>query len=111
MKRKTVSILGLVIAMAASAVEVQARIRWHHESVVYFQVWELGKCACQTSFVQSWQRADTLPTVNERRAAMQAAKADRKICRRAAKQRAHEAYLQSRKERVEARRLLREEPR
>ena len=110
MKRRTIAILGLIIAMSGSSAEVHARVRWHHESIVYFQVWELGKCGCQTAYVQSWQRADALASADEQRTAIRAAKADRKTCRRAAKQRAHEAYLQARKERVEARRL-RENPR
>lgn len=107
MKHRTIVILGFIIAMLGSSAKVQASVRWHHESVVYFQVWELGKCGCQTAYVQSWQRADRLASADEQRSAMRAAKADRKTCLRAAKERAHEAYLQSRKGRVEALRLLR----
>ena len=111
MKRQTIVGLCFIIAVVGSSAQVYASVRWHHESVVYFQVWELGKCGCQTAYVQSWQLADALASADEQRTAMRAAKADRKTCLRAAKVRAHEAYLQSRKERVEARRLLRENPR
>lgn len=104
------AVLALLLALSGSMTEVRAAPRWHHETMVYFQVLELGKCECTTAFVRSWQRADTLTSVEENRAAMRTAKADRKACNRAAKQRAHEAYLQARKERVEARRL-RENPR
>lgn len=111
MKSRTIVGLCFIIAMVGSSAEIYASVRWHHESVVYFQVWELGKCGCQTAYVQSWQRADALTSADEQRAAMRTAKIERKTCRRAAKERAHQAYLQSRKERVEARRLLRENPR
>ena len=104
MKLRTMVVLGVVIASGSMA-EVHAAVRWHHETVVYFQVLELGKCGCETAFVQSWQRADALTSVDEHRAAMRTARADRRTCRRAAKLRAHDAYLQARKERVEARRL------
>lgn len=103
MRLRTMAVLCVVMAVSGSMTEVHARVRWHHETVVYFQVWELGKCACRIAYVQSWQRADSL-TSREHRAAMRTAKADRRVCRRAAKQRTHEAYLQARKERVEARR-------
>ena len=49
MKLKTMVLLGVVIALSGSAADVYARVRWHHESVVYFQVWELGKCGCRSA--------------------------------------------------------------
>lgn len=99
-----VIVLGVAFLLAGSVTDVHAAVHFHHESIVYLQVWQLGKCECHIAYVHSWQHADTLGNTAAYRAAMRTASVERKSCRRAAKQRAHEAFVQARKERIEARR-------
>lgn len=99
----------LVIALIASITIVlvepsalYAAVRWHHETAVYFDVWDKGKAECQATYLRATKDAQMRSTLEERRAALKSAKETRKSCRREAKEQAHAAYLKSRNERLQA---------
>ena len=95
---------GLLISIAPAT---SGAVRWHHETAVYFDVWDKGKAQCQAMYAQAIAEAQRLPSDVERRDATRVAKAQRKICRQEAKRAAHEAYLKARKERGDAIRAAR----
>jgi len=94
-------VAGFAIPLAAPP-SAFAASRWYHETAVYFDVWDKGKAECQAAYLRAVKDAQERSTVEERRAAMNAAKETRKGYRGEAKERAHAAYLKSRSERWQA---------